>query len=276
MVLDLVDAADVVVNNFRPGVMERMGFGYEDLKATQPAASSSRSAPASASKGPNPHKGGQDVLAQAMTGVMARKPDPAHPTSIYPTALCDYSAGMHLVQGILLALLQREKTGEGQQVAVTLYSSMLAMQMQEAAAQMMRGKDLNWARLPADRRLRDHRPADRHGRRLQAEPAARHLPGAGDRGPVARTALCRLRPPDGAPRRAAGDLPRALRRPRLRSLARRGWKSVDILCAPVRTLAEALEDEQTLVNRHDRRGRRDGGRTGPRSIGSRSTCRRRR
>ena len=83
-----------------------------------------------------------------MSGAMHRRADDALPLSIYPTALADYSAGMHLVQGILLALLQREKTGEGQQVAVSLYNSMLAMQMQEAAMRMMRGRELNWAAMP--------------------------------------------------------------------------------------------------------------------------------
>ena len=72
------------------------------------------------------------MLAQALTGVMARSADHGA-VSIYPTALADYTAGMHMVQGILLALLQRERTGEGQKVSVSLYNSMLAMQMQEAA-----------------------------------------------------------------------------------------------------------------------------------------------
>ena len=93
-------------------------------------------------------KGGRDVLAQAMTGVMHRRADPGLPLSIYPTALADYAAGMHLVQGILLALLQRERTGKGQEVFVSLYDSMLAMQMQEAAMRLMRGRDLNWAAMP--------------------------------------------------------------------------------------------------------------------------------
>ena len=79
---------------------------------------------------------------------MARKCDPSEPLTIYPTALADYSAGMHLVQGILLALLQRARTGRGQQVAVSLYDSMLAMQMQEAAMWLMRGRDFSWGAMP--------------------------------------------------------------------------------------------------------------------------------
>ena len=98
--------------------------------------------------GPYAHKGGQDVLAQAMSGAMARKADPSHPLATYPTALADYSAGMHLVQGILLALLQRARTGVGQKISVSLYNSMLAMQMQEAAMILMRDAEVNWAAMP--------------------------------------------------------------------------------------------------------------------------------
>ncbi len=143
----LLETADVVVNNFRPGVMERMGFGYEDLKKINPRLIYAVGTGFGLT-GPYQHKGGQDVLAQAVSGVMRRKSDNSHPTSIYATPLADYSAGMHLVQGILLALLQRDKTGEGQQVAVSLYNSMIAMQMQEGTTHLMRQKDLNWGAFP--------------------------------------------------------------------------------------------------------------------------------
>jgi formyl-CoA transferase len=144
---DLVRDSDVVVSNFRAGVMERMGFGYADLRALNKRiiyAFGSGFGPV----GPNAHKGGQDVLAQALTGVMMRKSDAAHPLAIYPTALADYSAGMHLFQGILLALLQRQRSGEGQAINVSLYNSMLAMQMQEAAMWLMRKRELNWGAMP--------------------------------------------------------------------------------------------------------------------------------
>lgn len=147
VVYDLVRNADVVVNNFRAGVMDRMGFGYEKLAEINPriiCAFGSGFGPS----GPLSHKGGQDILAQALSGVMARRADAATPMTIYPTALADYSAGMHLVQAILLALLQRGKTGRGQAVSVSLFESMLAMQMQEAAMWMQRKKELNWAAFP--------------------------------------------------------------------------------------------------------------------------------
>jgi crotonobetainyl-CoA:carnitine CoA-transferase CaiB-like acyl-CoA transferase len=146
-VAKLIAGADVVVNNFRPGVMERMGLAYQDCRNLNPRIIYAVGT-GYGLDGPYKAKGGQDVLAQAMTGVMLRKADPGHPTATYPTAIADYAAGMHLVQAILLALLQREKTGAGQQVSVSLYSSMIAMQMQEAAMWMMRHAELNWAVMP--------------------------------------------------------------------------------------------------------------------------------
>jgi formyl-CoA transferase len=143
----MIAEADVVASNFRAGVMDRMGIGYEDCRRLNPriiyAAGSGFG-----ETGPYAHKGGQDVLAQAMSGVMARRADDSLPISVYPTALADYSAGMHMVQGILLALLHRERTGEGQKVNVSLYNSMLAMQMQEAAMIMMADSEVNWAAMP--------------------------------------------------------------------------------------------------------------------------------
>ncbi len=117
--MDLIRGADVVVNNFRAGVMERMGLGYDELKKENPRLIYAVGTGFGLT-GPYAHKGGQDVLAQAMSGVMARRSRESDPLSVYATTFADYSAGMHLVQGVLLALLQREKTGRGQQFNVSL------------------------------------------------------------------------------------------------------------------------------------------------------------
>jgi crotonobetainyl-CoA:carnitine CoA-transferase CaiB-like acyl-CoA transferase len=147
LVKRLIADADVVTNNFRAGVMERLGLGYEACRKLNPRIIYAVGTGFGES-GPYAHKGGQDVLAQALTGVMARRADDAVPVSIYPTALADYTAGMHMVQGILFALLQRARTGESQKVSVSLYDSMLAMQMQEAAMIMMADSEVNWAAMP--------------------------------------------------------------------------------------------------------------------------------
>ena len=215
----LVETADVVVSNFRPGVMERMGFGYEDLRRVN-ARIIYAVGTGFGLEGPYVHKGGQDVLAQAMSGAMHRRADPELPLSIYPTTLADYSAGMHLVQGILLALMQREKTGEGQRVAVSLYSSMLAMQMQEAAMWMMRGRELNWAAMPLSGVFETTDGAIVMVGAFKGKPVARHLPRARHRRPLRRCALRHPGAAESPSAEAAEDLPGAFR-PRLhRALAR--------------------------------------------------------
>ena len=102
-------------------------------RSDQPAHHLRRRHRASARAGRYAHKGGQDVLAQALTGVMARKRRPSPADLDLPDGAGRLLGRHALVQGILLALLQRERTGDGQKVTVSLYDSMLAMQMQEAA-----------------------------------------------------------------------------------------------------------------------------------------------
>ncbi len=247
VVRDLVKTADVVVNNFRPGVLDKLGFGYAELKKINPRiinAVGSGFGPA----GPNAHKGGQDVLAQALTGVMHRRSDMAEPMSIYATALADYSAGMHLVQGILLALYQRERTGEGQEINVSLYNSMLAMQMQEAAMWLMRSRDLNWGAMPLSGVF-----ATKDG--------ALVLVGAFKQHPLrdicAALEIADLSAdprydsfPDQVKNRA--DLQKIFR-DRFVANTTAHWlkrlEAQDLLCAPVKSLAEALNDPQTAVNK---------------------------
>ncbi|MDO9397937.1 MAG: CaiB/BaiF CoA-transferase family protein [Herbiconiux sp.] len=143
----IIADANVVVSNFRHGVMERMGFGYEELSRDNPGLIWA-SGTGFGTEGPYSHKGGQDAIAQAYSGVMWRRESPDTPLSMYPTTLADYTTGMHLLQGILLALRTRDRTGLGQRVEVTMYDSMLHMQMQEACMQLNRGYEVNWAEMP--------------------------------------------------------------------------------------------------------------------------------
>lgn len=246
VVWDLVRQADVVVNNFRPGVMERLGFGYERLREINPRIVWAFGS-GFGSSGPYVHKGGQDVLAQAYSGAMARKADPDHPLAIYATALADYSAGMHLVQGILLALLQRARTGEGQRVEVSLYNSMLAMQMQEATVRLMRDRELNWAAMPLSGVF-------------ETTDGAIVLVGAFKENPL-RDICAALELPDLSLEDRFADLARqtahrdelrAMLRARLATGSTTHWlarlEEQDLLCAPVRNLGEALADPQTAHN----------------------------
>ncbi|MBP0594731.1 CoA transferase [Paraburkholderia sp. LEh10] len=242
----LIADADVVVSNFRAGVMDRMGIGYEACRSLNPRIIFAVGT-GFGETGPYAHKGGQDVLAQAMSGVMARRADESLPVSVYPTALADYSAGMHLVQGILLALLHRERTGEGQKVNVSLYNSMLAMQMQEAAMIMMADSEVNWAAMPLSGVF-------------DTQDGALVLVGAFKPNPL-RDICAALQIDDLSldPRfcnlnqqfEHKSELQRIFRE-RFASNTRDFWldrlEQQDLLCAPVRELREALVDPQTLHN----------------------------
>ncbi|MFC4338925.1 CaiB/BaiF CoA transferase family protein [Cupriavidus numazuensis] len=242
----LIAGADVVVNNFRAGVMERMGLGYEACRELNPGIIYAVGTGFGES-GPYAHKGGQDVLAQAVSGVMARRADESVPVSVYPTALADYSAGMHMVQGVLLALLHRARTGEGQKISVSLYNSMLAMQMQEAAMIMMEDSEVNWAAMPLSGVFH-----------TLTGPLV--MVGAFKENPL-RDICTALGLEDMSVDPRYCDLNRqfenkatlqAALRERFATGTREHWlqrlEEQDILCAPVRDLREALKDPQTLHN----------------------------
>ena len=242
----LIAEADVVVNNFRAGVMDRLGLSYEDCRALNPRIIYAVGT-GFGETGPYAHKGGQDVLAQAMSGVMARRADESLPISVYPTALADYSAGMHMVQGILLALLHRERTGEGQKVNVSLYNSMLAMQMQEAAMIMMADSEVNWAAMPLSGVF-------------DTTTGPLVLVGAFKANPL-RDICAALQIEDMSVDARFSNLNQQFAnkaelqrvfRERFASNSRDFWlarlEEQDLLCAPVRDLREALVDPQTLHN----------------------------
>ena len=133
------------------------------------------------------------------------------PLSVYSTTFADYSAGMHLVQGVLLALLQRQKTGRGQLVSVSLLNSMLAAQTQEAAAHMMRGREVNWGAMPLSGVFETTRRRAGDGRRVQGRSRCRtSAPRSASPALRGRSALRDPRAAGGEQAGAAGDLPRAL------------------------------------------------------------------
>jgi formyl-CoA transferase len=246
VVLELIARSDVVVNNFRAGVMERMGFGYEALSRLNPRLIYAVGTGYGLT-GPYVHKGGQDALAQAMSGVMARRADPSLPLSVPGTAFADYAAGMHLVQGVLLALLQREKTGRGQLVSVSLFDSMIAAQMQEGTMHLMRRRELNWAAMPLSGAF-------------ETSDGALVLVGAFKTDPLRDIAMALELPtlPDD-PRFASFAL-RAKNRAALQKIFSDRFRqnttaywldrldAQDLLCARVCPLSEALADPQVAIN----------------------------
>lgn len=130
--LALADDADVVVENYRPGVMDRLGIGWGVLHARKP-----RLILASISgfgqTGPYAARGGFDLIAQAMSGLMSINGPAEGPPFRLPIAISDVAAGMFLAFGVLAAVEARHRTGCGQRVETSLLESALSLCVYEAA-----------------------------------------------------------------------------------------------------------------------------------------------
>lgn len=246
LVLKLCETADVVVNNFRAGVMERMGFGYEALSKINPRIICAFGTGFGLT-GPYAHKGGQDVLAQAMSGVMYRRSNDDQPLAVNATTFADYSAGMHMVQGILLALLQREKTGRGQQITVSLLDSMLAAQTQEACAHLMRGKEVNWGAMPLSGVFETSDGALVMVGAFKADPLG-DISKALEIDHLGKDERFKDFASQVENKKALQDIFRARYKTNTTDYWLKRLEEVDLLCAPVRSLAEALADEQAVIN----------------------------
>jgi CoA:oxalate CoA-transferase len=122
----LVPHMDVVVENYSPGVMTRMGFGYDVLKRLNPRLVMC-SISALGQNGPLAHVPGYDYIAQAYAGVTEIMGEPEHAPIIPMAALGDVSTGVHALAAIACALLHRERTGEGQYIDVSLLDSYIHM-----------------------------------------------------------------------------------------------------------------------------------------------------
>ena len=129
---ELIARADVVVENFRPGTLDRLGLGYNDLQVRYP-----RLIYASISgfglNGPRRHEAGYDAVAQAEGGLMSITGAPDGPAVRLGVAIADIAAGMFAFQGILLALISRAQRGRGQHVDVSLLDSVAALLTYQAA-----------------------------------------------------------------------------------------------------------------------------------------------
>lgn len=120
----LAEKADVIVENFRKDVKHRLGVDYESVQKVNPAIVYA-SISGFGQEGPYSERPGVDQIVQGMSGLMSITGEPGHGPMRVGIAISDTSAGMFLGQGILLALLHREKTGEGQWVHTSLLESML-------------------------------------------------------------------------------------------------------------------------------------------------------
>ncbi len=135
----LLQDADVVVENFGPGVMERLGFGYDDLRETHPALIYC-SLSGFGRTGPYKDRRGFDLVAQAMTGIMSFTGEgPGRPPVKCGAPLSDITAGILAAMGVLAAYTHRLKTGEGQRVETSLYEAALVQTYWQSAIAMATG-----------------------------------------------------------------------------------------------------------------------------------------
>jgi len=124
---NLVKTADVIVENYRPGVMDRLGLGYEDARKINAqiiyAAGSGYG-----SDGPYRHLPGQDLLIQAISGLGANTGTEAQGPTVSAAAVVDQHSASLLAMGILGALVNRERSGEGQRVELIMMQAALDLQ----------------------------------------------------------------------------------------------------------------------------------------------------
>lgn len=124
--LELVKDADAVIENFRPGVMDKLGVGYEELKKVNPGIVYA-SISGYGTYGPYAKKPGYDVVAQAMSGLMAITGFPEGPPTRVGSSIGDTVGGVSSLVALLAALYCKNRTGLGQKVEIALVDSLLAL-----------------------------------------------------------------------------------------------------------------------------------------------------
>jgi formyl-CoA transferase len=125
LLLEMVARSDVLVENFAPGVMDRLGVGASVLRALNPRLIYGSSSGYGKS-GPYADYPAMDLVMQAMCGVISVTGHPDQPPVKAGPAVCDFSAGIHLYAAIMTALYERERTGEGRVVEVTMQDATYA------------------------------------------------------------------------------------------------------------------------------------------------------
>jgi crotonobetainyl-CoA:carnitine CoA-transferase CaiB-like acyl-CoA transferase len=130
--LALLETADVLLENYRPGTMDRLGLGYEALKARFPRLIYCAIS-GFGQTGPESGRGGFDLMTQAMSGLMAVCGPADGPPHRLPIAISDVGAGLYATIGILAAVEARHRTGRGQFVETSLFEAAMSLGVYEAA-----------------------------------------------------------------------------------------------------------------------------------------------
>jgi crotonobetainyl-CoA:carnitine CoA-transferase CaiB-like acyl-CoA transferase len=137
----MVVHADVVTENYRKGTMEKLGLGYESLKKINPALIYC-SISGFGRTGPYADRGGYDLIAQAMSGLMATTGEPGRPPVKHGAPTCDINAGMLGALGVVAAYVHRLKTGEGQLVDTSLFEAGIHQTFWHSAIYFATGESL--------------------------------------------------------------------------------------------------------------------------------------
>ncbi len=140
-VKSMIADADVVTHNFRPGVMEKIGLDYASVAAINPQLVYGE-VTGYGREGPWKNKPGQDLLAQAISGLTWLSGDADQPPVPFGLAVGDMICGTHLAQGILAALVARGRTGDGARVEVSLLESLLDLQFEVLTTHLNDGLQL--------------------------------------------------------------------------------------------------------------------------------------
>jgi crotonobetainyl-CoA:carnitine CoA-transferase CaiB-like acyl-CoA transferase len=243
----LAERSNLVVENFRPGVMDRLGIGYDDLRAVNPSIVYVAGT-GYGSDGPYVGRPGQDLLIQSISGLAAyggRRDDPPTPSG---SSIVDASTALLLAYSAMVGLFHQQRTGQGQRIDVSLYGTAIALQCQELAAFMnlprrfdrsAAGVGAAWLSAP----FGIYRTADGHVAIAMASLAV-----IGDL--LDLPELADLDPPD----RAYDDRDDAYRtiQDRLVERTTADWLKVlatrDVWCAPVQRFDDVVDDPQVEHN----------------------------
>jgi crotonobetainyl-CoA:carnitine CoA-transferase CaiB-like acyl-CoA transferase len=126
LIRELALKSDVLIENFRPGTLKKFGLSYEELKKQNPGLIYC-AITGFGQTGPDSHRPGYDLIIQGESGVMDITGDPDGPPTKVGTSIADLLTGQYASQGVLAALVERSRTGEGRRVEVAMYDCLASL-----------------------------------------------------------------------------------------------------------------------------------------------------
>ncbi|MDC3079133.1 CoA transferase [Flavobacteriaceae bacterium] len=138
--IDIIAKADVLVENFRPGVMDRLGLGFDDMIKINPKLVYCSSS-GYGSSGPYLHRPGQDLLAQSISGTAALNGVKGQMPVVTAVGQADLLTSLFINQSVLAAIYSRQKTGKGQKIEANLLNSVVGFHVQEITAYLHKGSN---------------------------------------------------------------------------------------------------------------------------------------